>query len=108
MNKKRLLDYQEQLLIKLQDEKFAAAYLNEALQDEDPRMFLLALKNVIDAQQNDLAAVAQEANLSRMSLYRILSKKSNPKLTSIVSLLSAVGLQLSVHPSVGNKTARKN
>lgn len=102
MNKKRLVDYQEQFLLKLQDEEFAAAYLNEALTDEDPRMFLLALKNVIEAQQEDISALAEESSLTRMSLYRILSPKGNPKLTSIVSLLSAVGLQLSVHPTESN------
>lgn len=105
MNKNRLVDYQEQLLLKLQDEEFAAAYLSEALSDEDPRMFLLALKNVIEAQQGDLTAIAEESNLTRMSVYRILSKRGNPKLTSIVSLLSAVGLQLSVHPT--NKDTRR-
>lgn len=46
MTKKRLVEYQERLLVKLQDEEFAAAYLNEALKDEDPRIFLLALKNI--------------------------------------------------------------
>ncbi len=51
MTNKRLQDYQEQLLLKLQDEEFATAYLNEALENEDPRMFLLALKNVINAQK---------------------------------------------------------
>lgn len=98
MTKNRLKDYQEYLLNKLQDEEFAAAYLNEALKDEDPRMFLLALKNVIDAQKEDISALAEESNLTRMSIYRILSKKGNPKLTSIMSLLSAIGLQLSVNP----------
>jgi len=44
---KRFIDYQEQLLKQLQDEKFASDYLNKALNDKDPRMFLLALKNVI-------------------------------------------------------------
>ena len=95
---KRLLDYQERLLLKLQNEKFAAAYLNEALQDEDPRVFLLALKNVIDAQRAVRSTLAKQANITRTSLYRILSKQGNPKLTNIVSLLNTIGLQLAVQP----------
>lgn len=99
MNKKRLVDYQEHLLKKLQNEEFAEAYLNEALRDNDPHMFLLALKNVIAAQEENISSIAQEANLTRTSLYRILSNKGNPKLTNIISLLSSVGLQLSVRSS---------
>ena len=35
----------------LQDPKEAQAYLNAALMDEDPRVFLLALKNVLEVQE---------------------------------------------------------
>ena len=99
MNKTRLLNYQEELLKKLQNEEFATAYLNEALDDEDPRMFLLALKNVIAAQEENISSIAKEANLTRTSIYRILSEKGNPKLTNIIALLGSVGLQFSVQPS---------
>lgn len=51
MNKKRLIDYQDTLLEKLQDKEFASAYLDEALSDPDSRMFLLALKNILEAQR---------------------------------------------------------
>lgn len=44
--KRKLRDYQEKLLEDLQDPTLASHYLNEALVDEDPRAFLLALKNV--------------------------------------------------------------
>ena len=98
MKKKRLVDYQEHLLKQLQNKEFAAGYLNEALQDEDPRMFLLALKNVIEARKVTRSILEQETSLTRMSIYRILSKKGNPKLTNIVSLLNAIGLDLAVQP----------
>ena len=48
--KREFRDYQEKLLQDLQDPELASAYLNEALKDEDPRIFLLALKNVCEAQ----------------------------------------------------------
>jgi len=99
MNKKRFIDYQEQLLNQLQDEEFASGYLNEALNDEDPRMFLLALKNVIAAQEDNISSIAKESNITRTSIYRILSLKGNPKLTNIISLLDAVGLQLAIQPN---------
>lgn len=95
--KKRVFrDYQEKLLQDLLDPELANAYLNEALRDEDPRMFLLALKNVLEAQGQPMTDVARTTHLSRENLYRILSTKGNPKLTSIISLLNAAGFSLAV------------
>ena len=96
--KREFRDYQEKLLQDLQDPEEASLYLNEALKDEDPRVFLLALKNVCEAQGEKMAALARETKISRENLYRILSKRGNPKLNNVVSLLSAVGFQLSVAP----------
>ena len=97
--KRKFRDYQEKLLEDLQNSKLASAYLNVALTDEDPRVFLLALKNVYEAQGGEMTELAQKTKLSRENLYRILSKKGNPKLTSIVSLLGAMGFSLAVQSS---------
>lgn len=97
MKKKEFRDYQEKLLEDLQDPDLAEAYLNEALADEDPRMFLLALKNVIQARGEVMATVAKNSHLSRENLYRILSPAGNPKLSNVVNLLNTVGFSLSVH-----------
>jgi probable addiction module antidote protein len=98
MKKRVFRDYQEKLIQDLQDTNLASAYLNEALLDEDPRIFLLALKNVYAAQGEVMATVARKTKLSRENLYRILSKKGNPKLTSIIALLNAAGFSLAVQP----------
>lgn len=97
--KKDLRNYQEKLLENLRDPELAHHYLNEALTDEDPQIFLLALKNVHEAQGGQVTELAQKANLSRENIYRILSKKGNPKLSSIISLLNAVGFSLAVQPN---------
>ncbi len=47
--KRQFRNYQEKLLQDLQDPELASLYLSEALKDEDPRVFLLALKNVHEA-----------------------------------------------------------
>lgn len=96
MNKKKFIDYQEELLQSLQDPKEARAYLNAALDDDDPRVFLLALKNVLEAQDGTMATLAKKSQLNRESLYRMLSKRGNPRLTSIRSVLDAMGWQLMV------------
>ena len=89
-------DYREHLLERLKDPKIAEAYLNEALNDEDPNVFLIALKDVADAN-GGMSKLAQETSLNRESLYKTLSKDCNPKLFSILSILSAVGLSFQVH-----------
>ncbi len=48
--KRHFRDYQEKLLKDLHDPELASAYLSEALKDKDPCIFLLALKNVWEAQ----------------------------------------------------------
>ncbi len=92
-------NYQEKLLENLQDPELAHRYLNEALADENPHIFLLALKNVHKARGGQMTELAKKTNLSHENIYRILSKKGNPKLTSIISLLNAVGFSLAVQPN---------
>ena len=43
---KKFRNYKEHLFKRLQDPKAAAAYLNAALEDEDPKVFLIALKDI--------------------------------------------------------------
>ena len=102
MVKKTYKDYKEYLLEKLKDPKKAFAYLNEALLDEDQRVFLLALKDVIEAQGIDMATLAIESDLNRQNLHRILSKSGNPKLSSIRSILHTAGFELALQPHKRN------
>jgi probable addiction module antidote protein len=75
----------------------AAAYLNAALEEEAEdaeELFLLALRNV--AKARGIAKLAEEAALNRESLYRALSAKGNPRLSTIGAVLDALGLRLVV------------
>jgi probable addiction module antidote protein len=94
--KRQYRDYQEYLIESLKDPEEAIAYLNACLEDEDERVFLMGLKDVLEAQGGDMSALAQEANLNRPSLYRMLSTKGNPRWNSLVSLFDAMGLQMSL------------
>jgi probable addiction module antidote protein len=86
--------YRDSLLESLQDPAEAAAYLDAALEDEDSRVFLLALRDVTEAR--GIGRVATEADLNRESLYRMLSEEGNPRLSSLDALLRALGLRLAV------------
>lgn len=48
----RLIDYQKDLLEELKDRDIAIGYLDAAHQDEDPRIFILALENTLAAQKS--------------------------------------------------------
>lgn len=87
-------DFLNQKLAK--DAVFAAEYLKAALaDDEEPRVLLLALRRITEAR-GGFAKVAQRARVERESLYRALSARGNPRLSTLVAVTRAVGLRLSV------------
>jgi len=77
------------------DSKHAAALLEAALETGDTRDFMAALRLVADAQ-GGVARIAEETRLNREALYRTLSKKGNSQLSSLLPILQAAGLRLSV------------
>lgn len=90
-------NYQEWLLEKLKDHDEAVAYLNAALEEslkgdeESQQLFLIALRNVAEAQ-GGVSNLAKKAHVGRESLYKTLSENGNPKWHTLVSLLGAMGL----------------
>lgn len=86
--------YVEVLREWLQDPAQAAAYLDAALEDGDKEVFLLALRDVAEAR--GFSAVAQDSDLNRENLYRMLSRQGNPQLSSLTALLKSMGLRLAV------------
>jgi len=91
--------YQDWLIEKLKDHDEAVAYLNAALEEslkgdeESQHLFLLAVRNVAEAQ-GGVSKLAEKAHLGRESLYKTLSDKGNPKWHTLVSLIIALGLNL--------------
>ncbi|HSX11110.1 MAG TPA: addiction module antidote protein [Chlamydiales bacterium] len=88
--------YKAHLLKQLQNPKEAAAYLNAALQDDDPHVFLLALRDIAESK-GGMGWLADEADLNRENLYRTLSLSGNPRFFNLLAVLDAVGLELSIH-----------
>jgi probable addiction module antidote protein len=88
--------YKEGLFKRLQDPQEAAAYLDAVLEQGEQDVFLLALRDVAEARLGGMSELAQQSGLNREALYRTLSAKGNPELSSLDKLLHAVGLRLSV------------
>jgi probable addiction module antidote protein len=78
----------------LQDPEFVRVYLEEALNDGVPN-FLLALRYVVQANKG-MAAIAQETDLGRESLYKTLSEAGNPNFATIEKILKSLGMRLAI------------
>ncbi len=98
----KVRNYKEHLLEQLQDPGEAAAYLNAALHDDDPHLFLLALRDIAEAR-GGMGWLAHAADLNRESLYRTLSLRGNPRFFNLLAVLDAVGLVLSIQPREKNR-----
>ncbi len=87
-------NYKEHLLKQLKKPE-EAAYLNAALNDDDPRVFLLALRDIAEAK-GGMGWLAHQADLNRENLYRTLSLKGNPRFFNLLAVLDAIGLELTI------------
>jgi len=88
----------DQVMVKKLRERprFAAEYLKAAMEETDePAVLLIALRHIAEAR-GGLAKVAKAAGIERESLYRALSARGNPRLSTIVGVMKAVGLKLTV------------
>jgi probable addiction module antidote protein len=87
--------YEKILHNDLKDPNTAVEYLNACLEDiEHPNVFLIALRDV--AKSWGFTDLSEQTGLNRESLYRMLSEKGNPSLISLLTVLDAMNLSLSV------------
>jgi probable addiction module antidote protein len=93
------------------DPGFAGEYVKAVLEDTDePRVILVALRHL--AQAYGMDEIAGVAGVRRESLYRTLSPKGNPFLSTFYAFAKAVGLkftlELATQPrSKGGITVRR-
>ena len=85
-------NYKSGLLKRLADPEYAAGYLTECLEQGEAE-FLLGLRDVVEAH-GGVGQLAKTAKLNRESLYRLLSKRGNPRLSSLASILDGLGIEL--------------
>ena len=93
--RKKNKTYHEDLLADLRDDpEYISAYLSAAMADSR-EAFLIALRDVAEATHG-VAKVAKQASVNRENLYRMLSEKGNPRLSSLNSVLDVLGLRFVV------------
>lgn len=86
-------EYKRSLWDRLKNKSEAEAYLNAALNDDDPRVFFIALRDVA-ASQGNMSLFAKQCQIHRASLYKMTSKNGNPSMESVMNLLKCIGLRI--------------
>lgn len=81
----------------LDDEETIAEYLTAALEDPNPDVFLTAVRDV--ARAKGMSQLAKDAGLGRESLYKALTPGAKPRYDTMLKLLHALGVKLSVTPA---------
>ncbi len=78
----------------LQTEEDILYYLEAAMEGNDPKHIASALGDV--ARSKGMSEIARKAKVGRQALYNALSENGNPTLDTLVGVLNALGLQLTV------------
>lgn len=76
----------------LTDKKAIAAYINAALEDDDPAVIAAALGDV--ARAKGMTRIARDAGLTRTSLYKALGGDAKAEFGTIIRVLGAIGVKL--------------
>tara|TARA_B100000519_G_scaffold59306_1_gene49614 strand:- start:52 stop:342 length:291 start_codon:yes stop_codon:yes gene_type:complete len=78
----------------LETEEDILHYLEAAMEGNDPKHIASALGDV--ARSKGMSEVAKNAGVGRQALYKALSEDGNPTLETLVAVLGALGLSLTV------------
>ena len=74
-----------------------AEYLSIVLEENDPAEFAHALGTI--ARAKGMTEVARASGLTREALYKALRPTSQPRFDTIMKVVHALGLQISVQPT---------
>lgn len=73
-----------------------AAYLEAAFEDGDPAVIATMLGAI--ARSKGMTKVAKDAGVTREALYKALSADGDPRLSTLLGVVKALGLTLTVEP----------
>lgn len=78
----------------LDSEEMIFAYMNEVFEDGDPSLIAAAIGDV--ARARGMTQIAKTAGVSRESLYKALREGANPEFATIMKILRALHIRISV------------
>ncbi len=80
----------------LDSDQAIAEYLSIVLEENDPAEFAHALGTI--ARARGMTEMARASGLTREALYKALRPTSHPRFDTIMKVVQAMGLQISVQP----------
>lgn len=81
----------------LTDEETIAEYLTVALEDPNPDLFLIAVRDV--ARARGMTQLAKDTGLGRESLYKALTPGAKPRYDTVLKIMHALGVKLTAAPA---------
>ena len=81
----------------LNDDETIAHCIAVALEDPNPEVFLMAVRDV--ARARGMTQLARHSGRGRESLYKALSPGAKPRYDTMLKLLAALGVKLNVVPA---------
>ena len=81
----------------LDSDQAIAEYLTIVLEENNPAEFAHALGTI--ARAKGMTEVARASGLTREALYKALRPTSHPRFDTIMKVVQAMGLQISVQPT---------
>lgn len=86
----------------LENDEIIAEYLNTALEDDNPSVFLQAVADV--AKARGMTKLAKDTGLGRESLYKALAPGAKPRYDTVFRLIRALGVELHAAPAHASQT----
>lgn len=88
----------------LKDEETIAEYLSVALDDPNPDVFLMAVRDV--ARARGMTELARASGLGREGLYKALAPGAKPRYDTVLKVMKGFGVRISAQPVTPLKKTR--
>ena len=87
----------------LKTDEDMALYLDAIIEESngDPRMIAIALGDI--ARAKGMTQIAKATGLARENLYKALSADGNPEFSTVMKVITALGIKLHAAPAVAAK-----
>jgi len=81
----------------LDNDETIAEFLTASMEDPNPDVFLMALRDV--AKARGMADLAKASGMGRESLYKALAPGSKPRYETIMKVMQGLGIAMLVRPA---------
>ena len=88
--------FNDYLMGKLKDPEIACYFISEAIAEHNSDYLKIALGDVVKAY--GVGHISEQTGIGRQTIYKMLSENGNPTHKNLVTVLDALGLELTVRP----------